>query len=248
MLPCHRLARVAGILLLVAAPAALADSVTITTSRDNTLFEDEFGTLSNGAGQFLYAGKAERLRRGLLYFDVAAVVPAGSAIQSVTVTLYCSKAPLGGPPNSPAVEVSLHEALASWGEGTSNAGDPGGLGAPATAGDATWVHTVYPGSLWTTPGGDYDAAASATQTIAGVGYYSWSAAGLVADVQGWLDNPAVNHGWFVVGHEHDAQRARRFDTRENFQTSQRPALEIVYETGQVAVTPAAWSAIKELFR
>ena len=39
------------------------------------------------------------------------------------------------------------------GEGASNAGDPGGMGAPAVVNDATWVHTFYNTGFWIAPGG-----------------------------------------------------------------------------------------------
>jgi hypothetical protein len=38
------------------------------------------------------------------------------------------------------------------GEGASNAGDPGGMGAPAVVNDATWVHTFYNTGFWIAPG------------------------------------------------------------------------------------------------
>ena len=38
---------------------------------------------------------------------------------------------------------------------------------------------------------------------------------MVADVQSWLDNPASNFGWLVLGDETAIATAKRFDTRES---------------------------------
>ena len=77
-----------------------------------------------------------------------------------------------------------------------------GKGDDSEPNDATWIHTFYPGSFWTTPGGDFDATASGSTSVDGEGSYSWgSTAQMVADVQGWLDTPANNHGWILIGPE-----------------------------------------------
>jgi hypothetical protein len=163
----------------------------------------------------------------------------------VTLTLHCSRVPALSTP----IAVELHRVTAAWGEGASNAGDPGGTGAASAPGDATWIHTFYPGSLWTTPGGDFDPAVSALQSAGGPGSHVWTSTPLlVADVQSWLDNPSSSHGWIVLGAEGGATNARRFDTRENVQPAFRPGLRIEYTTGSVGVAPAAWTVVKSLYR
>ena len=37
--------------------------------------------------------------------------------------------------------------------------------------------------------------------VGAIGQYTWSSAQMVADVQGWLDNPASNFGWLMLGDE-----------------------------------------------
>ena len=72
--------------------------------------------------------------------------------------------------------------------------------------------------------------ASAT-AIVGTGNGSqgvWSSALMASDVQNWLDNPATNFGWIVVGNE-AVPRAKRFDTRENPIVGRRPQLTIEFE-------------------
>jgi len=135
-----------------------------------------------------------------------------------------------------------------WGEGMSNAGDPGGTGTAAAAGDATWIHTLYPGFFWTSPGGDFTATVTATTPVQGLGSYFWSSAQLVADVQDMLDNPSTNFGWILIGDESSTlTNAKRFGTRESAAATV-PSLTIDYEDPPVGVESSQWSAVKALFR
>jgi hypothetical protein len=205
------------------ARAARPDQVTIAPSQDNTLFEDASGSLSDGAGPSLFAGNngQDLARRALLQFDVAGAVPAGARILSATLTIYVSNAST----TTPRL-FKLHRVLAAWGEGVSST--TSGSGAPATAGDATWLHTFWPDQLWGTPGGDFVATASDSLEIGGLGYYACSGSGLASDLQAWLDDPASNHGWLVKGDEVTLNTAKRFDSRENDLAAQRPSLLVQY--------------------
>jgi hypothetical protein len=197
----------------------------ISASKDNTLYEDVEGTLSNGAGDFFFSGKTGDgdIRRALLAFNIAGNIPAGSTINSVTLTLNMSRTVSGDK------TVSLHKILSDWGEGTSNAPGQEGGGAPATNGDATWLHTFFSTNFWTNVGGDFSTTASASQSIGDVGMYTWgSTPEMVADVQDWLDNPSNNFGWLVMGDESADATAKRFDTRENPTTANRPLLTVNY--------------------
>ena len=237
--------RILALAALVAATDAAADSAVLGASLDNTLYQDGTGGLSNGAGAYLFAGQAGSIRRGLVAFDIAAAVPAGATIQSVKLTLHCSRTPF----MAPSIAVALHRVLANWGEGASDAGDPGGTGTSAAPGDATWIHTFFPGSLWANSGGDFAVAASGSQSVGGVASYEWgSTAAMVADVQTWLDTPAVNSGWILIGEEGGVPNARRFDTKENPEAGFRPVLQIEYAPYQVGTDQAAWTAVKGLYR
>jgi flagellar hook capping protein FlgD len=229
-----RLALVCALLASWLASAAAADVATIQPVSDNTLFEDASGSLSNGAGPVLFAGNNGQglARRALVRFDVAASVPAGAQIEGVELTLNVSHAP-----NATLRTFSLHRVLESWGEGTSST--TSGSGAPATANDATWVNTFWPDQLWGSIGGNF-AAASASRSVGDVGVYTWADPGMVADVQGWLDHPDANFGWLIMSDEVTLNTARRFDSRENDVTANRPTLRITH-SGTTGVTdlPAA---------
>ena len=115
----------------VIAASAQADVVNLTPSKDNTLYEDAGGALSNGAGEFIFSGRTggvapPKLRRAVLSFDIAGSIPAGAMISSASLTLNMSKTRPG------TRTMTLHRLTADWGEGTSNAGSPGGAGAAST--------------------------------------------------------------------------------------------------------------------
>jgi hypothetical protein len=215
------------------ATTATANIINITPTKDNTLYEYDpaEGDHSNGAGFHFFAGENAmgELRRGVVAFDVAGTIPAGSTITAVTLTMNMSMTPAG------AETVELHKLLADWGEGTSHAPMGEGDGAPATPNDATWRHRFFDTIFWTTEGGDFFAAVSASQSVGGTGQYMWNSAQMIADVQLWLDDPASNFGWLVLGNESTIATAKRFDTRES---ASPPVLTIQYIPGpRVTPTP-----------
>ncbi len=83
------------------------------------------------------------------------------------------------------------------------------MGAPSAEDDATWIHRFFDTDFWATPGGDYAPEASASAVIAGTGFYVWSAPGMVADVQAWLDQPSDDYGWILIGNESTGATAKR---------------------------------------
>jgi len=108
------------------------------------------------------------------------------------------------------------------------------MGAPATPNDATLRHRFFDTIFWTTEGGDFSATVSASQSVGPVGVYTWSSSQMRADVQSWLDDPASNFGWLVLGDESDILTAKRFDTRES---ASPPVLTIQYRPAGPRPTP-----------
>src|SRR6266545_3167814 len=226
-LPAHLLALTLTCITGVLPAAVGATTVTIPASRDNTLYESSTGSVSNGAGEYLFTGRTKDgvRRRAVIAFDVAASVPAGSTINSVTLQLHLSREA-----NTTLRITSLRRLLADWGEGSSNAGQNEGQGAPSTTGDATWIHRFYPSTLWAGAGGDFSSTASASTGVTGNGTYTWSSSAMVLDTQGWLNTPASNFGWLIEGDESVVETSKRFDSRENGQTASRPALIVDYSS------------------
>jgi hypothetical protein len=219
------------LLFLSTSSAIFADTVSLPPQKDNTLYEDGLGLLSNGHGIYLFAGRtgAPSLRRGLIAFDLTPI-PANATITAVSLTLYLSKTHGG------SASVSLSKVSRAWGEGASDAGEPGGQGIQSEPNDATWFHTFYDTSFWNTVGGDFSSTISATTTVNAVNTtYTWSGSGLIADVQAWVSNPAINFGWVIRGNETSSGKAHRFNTREN--TNNPPQLTVTYQVPAATPTP-----------
>jgi hypothetical protein len=226
----NRLKWVLGAGALSVVPLCPALTVNIPASKDNTLYESTAGNLSNGAGDNFFCGRTAQSssyrRRGLIAFDLSAYVPAGSLINSASLTLYDSRGGSGGTTN-----ISLYRLNRTWTEGTSNAANNEGQGIAVTGGGATWTHASYTSSPWASPGaaGAADRSFTSSSSLgvgANAGAYTWS--GLKNDVQAWVKTPSTNHGWILLGNESAASTAVRFNSRTNPSTSTRPVLAVNY--------------------
>lgn len=218
-----------------AASLVWADSTTINPDLDNTLIQTTDGSLSNALGD-LFVGRtgqadAASRRRGVVHFDVAGAVPAGSTITAVTLRLYLAKTG-----DATIRSLAVHRGSASWGEGSSYFN--GGLGTASTTNDATWLHRFWSATSWTTSGGDRATTASASTNVGSAGstgqYFTWSSATMVSDVQGWLGSPSTNFGWEILGDESTGQTARRFTSRESVDDAGNHVPELV-----ITYTPPA---------
>jgi hypothetical protein len=220
--------------LLGGAPRlASADIININPIKDNTLYEfvPAEGDLSNALGFHFFAGTTAtgELRRGVVAFDIAGNIPAGARITSASLSLNMSRTAF----DTDRI-VELHRLFANWGEGTSQASGEEGTGAPATPNDATWRHRFFDTIFWANQGGDFAGLVSASQSVGAVGMYTWSSSPMIGDVQSWLNNPATNFGWLVLGDESENATAKRFDTRES---ANPPVLTIEYTPGVPRPTP-----------
>lgn len=226
---------------------ALADTLVLEPAKDNTLYEDPAGRFSNGTGQYLFMGRTGSQngipalrRRALISFDLSAI-PVGSEITFAELQVVIDKVP----PQAGGVIAGVHRVLADWGEGASNAPGPEGQGWAAEPGDATWIHRFFNTNVWTSAGGDFSANASQTANVSAVPEVVTfdSNAITIADVQGWVDLPANNFGWVVLGDEAAAKNARRMGSRENADAAARPQLTIEYTALPVVTVPvptAGW--------
>lgn len=204
---------------------AAQQSVVLACDRDNTLYQDTFGSFSNGAGDSIFCGVTAvgRVRRALVRFDPSAI-PSGAAVLRAELRLHVVFSGASGP-----TPVGVHRVLQDWGEGASaSTAGGGGMGAPAAPGDATWTRAFHPGIAWAAPGGDF--AATPTCTLAmpiGGAFASPPAAGraLAEEVQRWRNGTLPNHGWLLKTDEvSPSARARRIDSRES--QGPRPELHV----------------------
>ena len=210
-----------------AANATLDFQVALEPFKDNTIFSDQAAVteLSNGAGDFLFAGNTANgidvTRRALLAFDLTGI-PANAVITDAQIRLRSTREAV----STVASDFSLSRITADWGEGSSDATGQEGRGAAATTGDATWQHQFFDQAFWSVVGGDFVTTPSAIVRIDGLGFYTFSGQGLIDDVQQFVDDPATNFGWILRGDETREFTARQFGSRNDPDTG--PRLSISY--------------------
>ena len=200
--------------------------VMINPVKDNTLYKSSDGSVSNGMGGHLFSGANNdgNIRRTVIAFDVASNIPTGVTISSVNLRLNMTRT-AGGP-----APISLHKISADWGQGSSDAEGNEGGGADSASGDATWIHRFFDAETWDNAGGDFSPKASATAEVGDRGPYVWGPTSeMAADVQSWLDNPASDFGWILIGDESSNQTAKRFNSAENSIAASRPVLVVEFQ-------------------
>jgi len=218
-----------------------ADIISLAPARDTTIIQatNPAAQLANGRGD-LFSGRTSQdgqgpatvsIRRSLIYFDIAASLPSWAKITGVSLTMR-EVMGLNGDPLT-----TLHRVQQNWGEGTSY--QSGGMGSAATQDDATWLYTFFNAAApatsptWNSPGGDYDALVSGSTIVSddnGVGKsFTWTGAGMITDVQSWLNSPAGNFGWLIHGDETRGQSAKRLNGRTlNNSGDVAPVLMVTY--------------------
>src|SRR5262245_49005065 len=207
----------------VAASASFADTITLEPTADTGLFQNA-PTNNLGAQSFVPVGRTSvgTVGRGLVRFDFAGQIPANATITGarLTLTVVFDR---GG-----SLNADVHRMLRPWIEGNKSGGPGGGsVGAPATTGEPTWNRRESPNTNWGSAGAqagsDYVSTASATARLTS-GKFTFSSAGLVADVQAFVSNSSTNLGWLFKNQSESTSGARRIGTRED--SSNGPTLEV----------------------
>jgi hypothetical protein len=228
-------------------------TATITALKDNAIFQSNSNNSAGGSPAIHVGSNGQGFaHRGLVAFDIAASVPAGSAITGVELRLY-----LGNAPNTTSRTIGLHNLSKDWGEGTAGNSTLGmsgtGAGFSASPGDATWSHAMLASVAWANLGasGDFNPVANASLAVGGPDDtpHTWlSTAALVSDVQNWLDSPATNFGWALVNaNEGTTQTQKVFYSRSatrnssgipnSLDPSWRPTLVVTYVPEPSAALP-----------
>ncbi len=217
----------AGLLLYGAfVPTNHADTVTVISDADTTLFENNPNNNLGGVNSLAAGSTARNERsRALFRFDTTDAIPAGATVTGATVRVTVTKTPMGGGASS---TFELRRVLRFWNEGQKTAGPNGSA---ASSGEASWTSPFFPVLRGDMPGGisgtDFAAMASATQFVAGQNTYTFaSTPELVSDVQSWFTNETQNFGWMLLTQsEGTSGTARRFGSREGA-ANQAPTLVI----------------------
>jgi hypothetical protein len=207
--------------------AAVALSVALVASADATLVEHPDGSLANGSGPVVFAGRnnmaTDGVRRALIRFDLGSLGPGKEPLVAASAAVVLVNTTES---NVEPREYRLHRVLADWSEGPSLG--TGGGGAPSAAGDATWIHASYPDAFWMHSGGQFEGVPSARLVVAGPGTYRFEGEGLLRDLELWSRSPETNFGWILIGDETTRQNSRAFGSRENPDLALRPTLELTY--------------------
>lgn len=232
--------RILVLTLLLELPAAWAETATAPCSGDTWIFFDDPVNNMGAATDFAAGVNAiGSPMRAFLRFDVSAI-PANATITAAALNLVSVKKN----DTAPDATFVLHRMVKNWGEGRGS----GQTGSTALSGEATWNARIEGGANWSSPGaaapGDYSAATSASVLVTEVGLYTFSStAGLVADVQNWVNNPANNFGWICQAQSESASTtARRWASRES--GANAPSLLIHYTLPTAAQPPTLSAAVR----
>lgn len=220
-----------------------AEQVVISSpTEDATLYEDDADG-NSGGWKGIAAGRTlgSSPRRALIRFGDLSALPEEAIVTGVELRLFLVLAGSRGPE---ATDLSLHRLTESWVEGNGLGQLPGqqggGSGGEVVAGAVTWDSREHDTLAWTTPGGAFEAQASAVATVGnstGTDFV-WSAPAMVADVQAWLDGTAANNGWILLeGPEPGSGRLFNSSEVDPENDGPRPRLVIDYVTER---TPEFW--------
>ncbi|MCY2958930.1 MAG: DNRLRE domain-containing protein [Planctomycetota bacterium] len=221
-----RHAQLLAALFLGAAPAAAQIQLASVPCVADAAIYSESGAVANGSGENLFVGanSAGNVRRSLVRFDLASAVPPGSVVVGAYLSVSVNQ---GNPGPEP---LRARRVLASWAEGPANPSGSEGQGAAASGSDVTWTLRDFAAGLaWAAPGGDLalENSFSGNLSDSGTSGFDATAAGL-ADIQAWVDQPALNLGWALLGNETTASSAKRLDSRTAANANARPLLQVTY--------------------
>jgi len=195
----------------------------LTPLIDNTMFRDL--DLSDGKGAYIFAGVTNKdvTKRALVKFDLADALQEGVTVDSALLILKPTKVKPG------TTTVNIHRLTTGWGEGSSEATDGDGKGAPATKGDATWSHAIFASVPWIKPGGDYALETTASTEVSVGTNAVFRSALLTLDVNFWLQEPSRNHGWILIGDEKNTATSVKFGSKDNEGRELWPVLKLFYK-------------------
>ncbi len=201
----------------------------------DTFINAAFPDNNNGSSPSLYTGQNGMggAMRALVRFEPPAGWQGRVTVSRVVLTMVTRGTGSGETTPPTAATASLQALTAAWQEGT-GVGDGSGqntVGQACGTAGATWNQPACAGgTAWS--GGAVATAVSATASVpasleAAVTWDSDAAgnAGMVADVQSWIDAPSANQGWRIASSTEGTNGlAQRFYAREA--AAKGPALAV----------------------
>jgi MYXO-CTERM domain-containing protein len=211
--------------LVATGGSALALDVVLPPSAD-TFINSAFPDNNNGGSPSVYTGENGRggAMRVLLRFAGPAGWQGRVTITRVVLTMTTRGTGVGeATPPWPATE-SLQAVSVAWAEGSGfgDASMENTVGQACGTAGATWNQpNCAGGAPWS--GGSVSTVVSGVATVSATSEtpVTWDSAvagnaGLLADVQAWIDSPAANRGWRLLSSTDSAAgaQAQRFYARE----------------------------------
>jgi hypothetical protein len=202
----------------------------ILTPSADTFINSGVPDNNNGASSSLFTGVEGMggVMRGLIQFTMPSELQGRANVKQVQLTATLRA--LGNGTAGPGSVESLQVISEAWvqGNGVADARMTFVIGQPCagTVVGATWNQpSCAPGTTasWTTPGATVATTVSGQTDTTGValeGHVTWDSAaagnaGMIADVQAWIDDPSRNHGWRVTSsNEATPGAAQRFYASE----------------------------------
>jgi hypothetical protein len=188
----------------------------VPSTGDDTLFQSGDSLSLGDPGIFVGTDSNTSFKYGLMAFNVSGI-PSDATITGVTLDLYIGQvAGSGGGMvvNSGAPRtISVYDESQAWGASTNAVGATSfaghGQGSTANPGDATWSDASYNSNsslatAWSSGSpANVTSSSVALATTSGIpgttsAEVQWSSAGLVTEVQGWVDDPSSNNGLALV--------------------------------------------------
>ncbi len=213
----------------LAAPLAFSQTVTLLAERNSFIHESATHTVANGVGEFGSADAKGAIQRFFIQFDIAGSIPAGSTIVSASLEFEVVQLP----PSYQSTTFGVHRAMIPWGEGST---DGSGQGTPAQPGDAKRLHSFYPGTFRSNPGGDLAPTASGSIGMNSPSRHMTTSPGMAGDVQDFLDNPGSNFGWLIKASSKGNRTARGFAARGFSLVAKAPTLVVSYASSTSIIT------------
>lgn len=200
---------------LVSAFAASADTFINSAVPDN----------NDGTSPSIYTGENGQagLMRGLLQFTLPPALQGRVTVSRVTLTMITRGTGMAETMPPTAATESLQAVGVAWveGAGFGDGSTANTVGQACGTSGATWNQPNCAGATpWA--GGTVSATVSGTATVPSSleTAVTWDSdapgnAGMVDDVQAWIDSPATNHGWRISSTtEGSMGQAQRFYSRE----------------------------------
>ena len=244
-----RASLVAGCVIVMFAGCAGRESPEATTTRvsglmqsvplaADTFINSAFPDNNSGRSDSIYTGRngMNGVMRGLLQFTMPAALQGRVTVTGVRLAMTTRGLSSTGTAPPTAATVSLQALSVTWtqGDGVGNAIAMNTVGDPCGATGATWNQpSCTGGAAWSGGSVASSVVGQASVPAALDAVVAWDSAtagnaGMIADVQGWIDTPTNNHGWRIASStEATMSQAQRFYSSEAG-AGAPPALTVTY--------------------